>query len=326
MVLIGKGITFDSGGISIKPLDGMKLMRKDMGGAAAVCGAVLGAADLGLPVRVTALAPMAENMISGAAMRPGDVVRHYGGLTTEVQNTDAEGRVVLGDALAYAVRRLRPDCHRRPGHPDRRLARGARASAPPPCSPTTTSSRRRWRRPVTDVGEPMWRLPLAEEYLSGITGGIADLNNNAPGPGALMAALFLREFTGAMRDRWAHIDMSAPSWIGPHRRSPGEGRHRLGRADAAALARHALTAPAVPRHLPAALCQGPLRARGQPRAAQTRPVRVGSRVDVHCGSSRSPSTTARTAAASSSTSPKALLTTSRPPARRSRWACSTQYG
>jgi leucyl aminopeptidase len=189
----------------------MKLMRKDMGGAAAVCGAVLGAADLGLPVRVTALAPMAENLISGAAMRPGDVVRHYGGLTTEVQNTDAEGRVVLGDALAYAVRRLRPDLivdlatltgasnvalGKRTAalftHDDELAAALAGAGA--------------------EVGEPMWRLPLAEEYLSGITGGIADLNNNAPGPGALMAALFLREFTGAMRDRWAHIDMSAPAW------------------------------------------------------------------------------------------------------------------
>jgi leucyl aminopeptidase len=211
VVLIGKGITFDSGGISIKPLDGMKLMRKDMGGAAAVCGAVLGAADLGLPVRVTALAPMAENLISGAAMRPGDVIRHYGGLTTEVQNTDAEGRLVLGDAIAYAVRRLRPDLivdlatltgasHVALGkriaalftHDDELAATLASAGA--------------------EVGEPMWRLPLADEYLPGITRGIADLNNSAPGPGAVMAALYLREFTGAMRDRWAHIDMSAPSW------------------------------------------------------------------------------------------------------------------
>src|SRR5262249_48788747 len=101
--------TFDSGGISIKPPDGMKLMRKDMGGAAAVCGAVLGAADLGLPVRVTALAPMAENMVSGAAMRPGDVIRHFGGWTAEVKTPDAEGRLVLGDVPAYAVRRHKPD-------------------------------------------------------------------------------------------------------------------------------------------------------------------------------------------------------------------------
>jgi len=109
VVLVGKGITFDSGGINIKTREGMKLMRKDMGGAAAILAATLGAAELNLPVRITALAPLAENMISGDATRPGDVIRHYGGKTSEVVNTDAEGRLVLADALAYAARRLRPD-------------------------------------------------------------------------------------------------------------------------------------------------------------------------------------------------------------------------
>src|SRR5262249_11413099 len=109
VVLVGKGITFDSGGISIKPRDGMMLMRKDMAGAAAVCAATCAAARLGLKVRVTALAALAENMISGSAYRPGDVVRHYGGLTSEIHSTDAEGRLVLGDALAYAVRELDAD-------------------------------------------------------------------------------------------------------------------------------------------------------------------------------------------------------------------------
>ena len=104
-----KGICFDSGGISIKPLDGMKLMRSDMGGAAAVCATVLAAADLEIPVRVTALAPLAENMVSGSSMRPGDVIRHYGGGTTEIMDTDAEGRLVLADALAYGAKRLKPD-------------------------------------------------------------------------------------------------------------------------------------------------------------------------------------------------------------------------
>ena len=109
VVLVGKGITFDTGGICIKGRDAMKLMRKDMAGAAAVAAATLGAAIRKLPVRVTALVPLAENMVSGTAMRPGDVVRHYGGITTEVRNTDAEGRLVLADALQYAARRLRPD-------------------------------------------------------------------------------------------------------------------------------------------------------------------------------------------------------------------------
>src|SRR4029079_12603062 len=98
VVLVGKGITFDTGGISLKPLEGMRLMRKDMGGAAAVCASLLAAAVLDLGVRVTALAPLAENMVSGSAMRPGDVIRHYGGLTSEVQNTDAEGRLGAPDA------------------------------------------------------------------------------------------------------------------------------------------------------------------------------------------------------------------------------------
>ena len=109
VVLVGKGITFDTGGISIKPRDGMKLMRKDMGGAAAVVAATLGAADLDLPVRVTALAPLAENMVSGSAFRPGDVIRHYGGTTSEIHNTDAEGRLVLADALATRSPSCEPD-------------------------------------------------------------------------------------------------------------------------------------------------------------------------------------------------------------------------
>src|SRR5262249_42938228 len=109
VVLVGKGITFDTGGIDIKPTDAMSLMRKDMGGAAAVVSAVLAVADLHLPVRVTALAPLAENMISGRSWRPGDVVEHFGGITSEVRSTDAEGRVVLGDALAYAARTFEPD-------------------------------------------------------------------------------------------------------------------------------------------------------------------------------------------------------------------------
>ena len=109
VVLIGKGITFDTGGISIKTREGMKLMRKDMAGAAAVVAATLAAADLELPVRITTLTPLAENAVSGSAYRPGDVIRHYDGTTSESTNSDAEGRLVLADALGYAVARLEPD-------------------------------------------------------------------------------------------------------------------------------------------------------------------------------------------------------------------------
>lgn len=213
VVLVGKGITFDTGGVSLKPVQGMKLMRKDMGGAAAVCAAVLGAADLELPVRVTALAPMAENMVSGSAMRPGDVIRHYGGLTTEVQNTDAEGRLVLADALSYAVRRLRPDVL-----VDLATLTGAANVALGKRTAALYSHDDALAGALTqageEVGERMWRMPLADDYLPLLASDVADLNNLPPHgqAGSVIAALFLREFTGRLREHWAHLDMSAPSW------------------------------------------------------------------------------------------------------------------
>jgi leucyl aminopeptidase len=212
VVLVGKGITFDTGGIAVKPRDGMKLMRKDMGGAAAVTAAVVGAAALRLPVRVTALAPLAENMLSGTAYRPGDVVRHYGGLTSEIFNTDAEGRVVLGDALAYAADRLAPDLL-----VDLATLTGAATVALGKRTAALYSENDELAAALRDAaeaaGELVWRMPLAEEYRYAIDGEIADLHN-APqiGAGSVTAALFLREFTGPARDRWAHLDMSAPAW------------------------------------------------------------------------------------------------------------------
>jgi leucyl aminopeptidase len=212
VVLVGKGITFDTGGISLKPLDGMKLMRKDMAGAAAVCAIVLAAADLQLPVRVTALAPLAENLVSGAAYRPGDVIRHYGGLTSEVHNTDAEGRLVLADALAYAVRRLSPDVV-----VDLATLTGAANVALGKRTAALFSHNDELAAALTRAGiasgENMWRMPIAEDYASALSSDVADVIN-APvgGAGAITATLFLREFVGPARDRWAHIDMSAPSW------------------------------------------------------------------------------------------------------------------
>lgn len=213
VVLVGKGITFDTGGYSIKPNAGMKLMRKDMGGAAAVCAALLGAAELRLPVRLTALAPLAENMISGSAYRPGDVVRHYGRMTTEVTNTDAEGRLVLADALAYASRRLRPDVLvdlatlTGASH----VALGKRTAAVLSEDDALASA---LAAAGDEVGEPMWRLPLESGYLPLLASDLADLVNSpaAAEAGTITAALYLREFTGKLRDRWAHIDMSAPAW------------------------------------------------------------------------------------------------------------------
>ncbi|MEV1287135.1 leucyl aminopeptidase [Micromonospora sp. NPDC049679] len=212
VVLIGKGITFDTGGISIKPRDAMKLMRKDMGGAAAVIAATIGAAALRLPVRVTALAPLAENMVSGSAFRPGDVIRHYNGVTSETTNSDAEGRLVLADALAYAVDRLAPDVLI-----DLATLTGANAVALGKRTAALYSENGELAGSVVaaadEAGERAWRMPLATDYVEYLGSELADLYS-APdrGAGSVTAALFLREFTGALRDRWVHIDMSAPSW------------------------------------------------------------------------------------------------------------------
>jgi leucyl aminopeptidase len=213
VVLIGKGITFDTGGICIKPRDGMKLMRKDMGGAAAVIAATLGAAGLALPIEVTALAPLAENMISGTAFRPGDVIRHYGGQTSEITNTDAEGRVVLADALAYAVRRLEPDLV-----VDLATLTGANAVALGKRTAALYSESdqlaEQFAQAATAAGERVWRMPLTDDYVDALGSEVADFANAADGGGAgsVVAALYLREFVGTARDRWVHVDMSAPSW------------------------------------------------------------------------------------------------------------------
>ncbi|WBB65178.1 leucyl aminopeptidase family protein [Micromonospora sp. WMMD812] len=211
VVLVGKGITFDTGGISIKPVPAMKLMRKDMGGAAAVVAATLGAAALRLPVRVTALAPLAENAVSGAAFRPGDVIRHYGGLTSESTNSDAEGRLVLADALAYAVARLKPDLL-----VDLATLTGANAVALGKRTGALYSENDQLAADVLAAieaaGEAAWRMPLPTDYVEYLGSEVADLYS-APEPAkSVTSALFLREFTGDLRDRWLHVDMSAPSW------------------------------------------------------------------------------------------------------------------
>jgi len=212
VVLVGKGITFDSGGISIKPRDAMKLMRKDMGGAAAVIAATLGAASLDLPVRVTALAPLAENMVGADAFRPGDVVSHYGGQTSEIHNTDAEGRVVLADVLSYAACRLAPDVL-----VDLATLTGANAVALGKRTGALYSDNDELAGDLAAAadraGERVWRMPLHDDYTELLGSEVADLVNSVEeGGGSIMAALYLREFTGTARDRWAHIDMSAPSW------------------------------------------------------------------------------------------------------------------
>jgi leucyl aminopeptidase len=213
VVLVGKGITFDTGGVQIKTANGMLLMRKDMGGAAAVAAATIGAARLGLGVKITALLPMAENAISGDAYRPGDVVRHYGGLTSEIFSTDAEGRLVVGDALAYAARRLAPDVLI-----DLATLTGAQSVAlgkqTAALYGTDDALVAALREAADAAGERVWRMPLPDDYESCLDSDVADLTNveEPRQAGSVMAALFLRRFAGAAGDRWLHLDMSAPAW------------------------------------------------------------------------------------------------------------------
>ena len=208
LLLVGKGITFDTGGLSIKPADGMPLMRTDMAGSAAVLAAIRAVAALRLPVRVTALVPAAENHVSGGAYRPGDVVRHYGGRTSEVTNTDAEGRMVLADALGYGVARFKPDAvvdvATLTGA--MKVALGLRTGG---VFATDDDLARRVCAAGKATGESWWRMPLLEAHSAAVRSAIADVRQAPEGPGAVVVALFLREFT--MGSRWAHLDVAGPA-------------------------------------------------------------------------------------------------------------------
>jgi leucyl aminopeptidase len=215
VVLIGKGITFDTGGLSLKPNDGMLTMKSDMGGGAAVLAALRAVADLKLPIRVTALVAAAENMPSGTAQRPGDVIRQYGGTTVEVLNTDAEGRLVLADAIAYADRDLKADVI-----VDLATLTGAmpialgKKIAGVFCSDDDLAAQ--LLAAADASGEKAWRLPLVEDYRQALDSPTADLRNIGQpklklGGGSITAALFLREFTGGRP--WAHLDIAGPAFV-----------------------------------------------------------------------------------------------------------------
>jgi leucyl aminopeptidase len=210
VVLVGKGITFDSGGLSLKPPDMQVAMKTDMSGAAVVC-AVMGALAQRAPVdlRVTGLLCLAENLPGGTATRPGDVVTHHGGLTSEVVNTDAEGRLVLGDGLDYAVRDLGADVvvdvATLTGAAT--LGLGRRHAA---LFSTSDALAEGLALAGEAAGEAMWRMPLHADYAELIASEVADQANAesrpGPGPGAITAALFLRRFVGSTP--WAHLDIA----------------------------------------------------------------------------------------------------------------------
>ena len=212
VVLVGKGITFDSGGLSLKAPDMQVAMKTDMSGAAVVC-AVLGALPALAPasVRVTALMCLAENLPGAGAARPGDVVTHHGGLTSEVLNTDAEGRLVLGDALDFAVRDLAADVvvdvATLTGAAT--IGLGRRFAA---LFSNSDALAGHLTRAGDDAGEHLWRMPLHADYSDLIRSEVADQANAEvgprSGPGAITAALFLQRFVGDTA--WAHLDIAGP--------------------------------------------------------------------------------------------------------------------
>ena len=209
LALIGKGITFDSGGISLKPADGMDRMKQDMAGGAAVIGAMRAIGALRLPVRVVGVVPTAENMPGGQATKPGDILTSASGTTVEVNNTDAEGRLILGDALWYAqqegathlvdVATLTGACV---------VALGKVASG---LFGQPTSWVAAVQEAASRAGERVWPLPIYDEYAEQLRSEMADIVNSGGRPaGASTAAAFLMRFAG---DRpWAHIDIAGTAW------------------------------------------------------------------------------------------------------------------
>lgn len=209
IVLVGKGITFDSGGLSLKTAGGMETMKTDMGGAAAVMAAVDAAAALGARVRITAIVPLAENMPSGSATKPGDVLVARNGKTIEVLNTDAEGRLVLADALSLAVE-AEPDAI-----VDLATLTGAAVVALGKEIAGLLGNDEALSGQVqaagARAGEPLWPLPMPEDYRSHIDSDVADMRNvGRPGQaGSIAAAMLLREFVGDVP--WAHLDIAGPA-------------------------------------------------------------------------------------------------------------------
>ena len=207
VVLVGKGVTFDTGGISIKPGANMDTMRTDMTGGASVLGAFRALAEMQVPRKIVALIPMAENMPSATAFRPGDVVEHYGGLTSEIVNTDAEGRLLLADAVSYGARKHKPaaivSIATLTGAA--KVALGLRTGAV--FAPDWGVGVKLARRGAT-VGERWWPMPTPEYHEDDVDSKIADVRQCPPGPGATTAAMFVRRFTRGVAH--VHLDIAGP--------------------------------------------------------------------------------------------------------------------
>ena len=209
LVLVGKGVTFDSGGLSLKTAEGMQTMKCDMSGAATVLGAMQAIAELNLPVRVMGLMGLAENMPSSKAMKVGDVIRARNGVTIEVLNTDAEGRLILADALSYAVDLGASHIV------DLATLTGACVVALGNDVTGVMSNNQSWAdqviRAAGESGEPVWQLPLFEEYYELIRSQVADIKNiGGRAGGAITAGKFLEQFVGTTP--WVHLDIAGPAF------------------------------------------------------------------------------------------------------------------
>jgi leucyl aminopeptidase len=210
LAFVGKGVTFDTGGISLKPGAGMHEMKMDMSGGAAVLEAVAAIAELGLPLDLLAVVPSTENMPSGSAIKPGDVITQYNGITVEVNNTDAEGRLILADALAYAVEQGAERIV------DLATLTGAVVVALGSTYAAVISNDDALAEEVVragaETGELAWRLPLHPEYKELMKGTVADLSNlgKQRKAGTITAASFLEEFVG--ETPWAHVDIAGTAW------------------------------------------------------------------------------------------------------------------
>jgi leucyl aminopeptidase len=208
IALVGKGITFDSGGLSLKTYEGMLTMKTDMSGAAIVMAALSLAARMKLSVRLTAIALMSENLTGGSAQKPGDVFTARNGMTVEVLNTDAEGRLVLADGLSLAAE-VKPDAivdvATLTGAA--RIALGDEMAA---YMASTDEVARSFESAAARAGEDVWRLPLYDKYASHLDSEVADMKNigKAGNAGTIVAGLFLQKFVG--NTPWVHLDMAAP--------------------------------------------------------------------------------------------------------------------
>jgi leucyl aminopeptidase len=209
IALVGKGVTFDTGGISIKPSDGMEDMKADMSGGAAVVGAFLGLARLKSPYKIHAIVPLAENMVDGNSYRPGDILTFYNKKTSEIKNTDAEGRLILADALSYASDVFKPDIMI-----DLATLTGAARIALGPVYAGLMSENSNLVETIVKAGEETyercWRMPLEEAYKPNMTSHVADMCNigtKGYKAGTTMGGMFLREFVPS-DIRWAHIDIA----------------------------------------------------------------------------------------------------------------------